>query len=1237
LKKMEPKLKYKFCQRLGDSFKNLASYLGIPVREWNAWQPGSECDEILEWLKNRDRLKELPEALEKIEREDLVDLIQKSQSSDPLYQFFEVPPTEREIQNVNQDWGEAKGQDVAAFFGRTKELEMLEKWILKDKCRLVAVIGIAGIGKTDLSLQLGGIGKTNLSLTLVKQIQDKFNYIIFRSLLNAPPVDQILSGLIKFLSNQKENNLPNEKQMSKFIDYLNQHRCLVILDNAEAILQAGEEDAGQYREGYEGYGDLLEKVGKTEHQSCLLLTSREKPQNISGLAGISKPVRFFELGGLDYIEGKKIFESIGDFSETTDEEWQKLINYYNGNPLALGLVARHIKDVYNSNISTFIKTEKFIFGKPLLKVAKATKERDDIRKLLDWYFFRLPEEEKEVMYWLAINREPISLSELEEDVLSIEAKENLSSTIDSLQRRLPLEKGKKNFTGEDTLSLQPMLIEYMVDRLIEKVHKEIGTQEEEILLFNTHALIKATAKNYVRESQKRLILQPVQNKLTAYLGRETNIGTHLNNIVSKLRENSQLQGYASGNIVNLFCQLKKNLQDYDFSRLTIRQAYLQGINCHNVNFSEAIFDKSVFTKAVGNFISVAFSPDGKLFATGNFNGEISLWQVEDNRQLFKVKGHQEWVKSIQFNSDGSKLATGSYDGKAKIWELQKIWDVNKSEDVFIVKSTHVLQEHQGRIRSVAFNSDGSKLATGSDDTTIKVWDVQTGNCLTTLEGHTKVISSVVFHPDGQILASGSGDTTIKIWNISRGKCQKTLSGHTRWLLSIAFHPAGKILVSSSGDGTLRFWDYHNDKCIKTITSEETDCTSIWSIAFSHDGKTLASGQENSVIKLWNTKGKCFQTLTGYKDRVMFLAFSPDDLILAGASEDRNLRLWNVKDFNCVKNLQAYDLWIISLTCSPDSRIIASGSNDGKIRLWNVAQGQLLQTLEGHSKWVWSVSFSSNGKILASGSEDEKIILWDVNSGKHIKSLRGHTNWVMSVAFSPDGKTLASGSNDMTIKLWDISTGECLQTLLAHDDLVRTVIFSPDGKILASSSNDMTIKLWDISSGRCINTLKEHKGHVLSIAFSPDGQTIASSSEDTTIKIWSLENGECINTLEGHKNRVRSILYASISITSEQVDQIIVTGSDEGIIKMWDSLGKCQKTLSAHENRIWSMAFSLEEQSLMTASGDETIKVWNINTGEYIKTLKPFQPYEGTNITDVEGLTESQKDTLKDLGAVEYKS
>ena len=167
-------------------------------------------------------------------------------------------------------------------------------------------------------------------------------------------------------------------------------------------------------------------------------------------------------------------------------------------------------------------------------------------------------------------------------------------------------------------------------------------------------------------------------------------------------------------------------------------------------------------------------------------------------------------------------------------------------------------------------------------------------------------------------------------------------------------------------------------------------------------------------------------------------------------------------------------------------------------------------------------------------------------------------------------------------------------------------------------------------------MKEHKGHVLSIAFSPDGQTIASSSEDTTIKIWSLENGECINTLEGHKNRVRSILYASISITSEQVDQIIVTGSDEGIIKMWDSLGKCQKTLSAHENRIWSMAFSLEEQSLMTASGDETIKVWNINTGEYIKTLKPFQPYEGTDITDVEGLTESQKDTLKDLGAVEYK-
>ncbi len=275
---------------------------------------------------------------------------------------------------------------------------------------------MGGIGKTRLSIKLGkgGIGKTDLSLKLAKGIQEEFDYVIWRSLINAPLVTDILSDLIKFLSNQKEIDLPDkvDQQISRLLHYLRKHRCLVILDNAEAILQGGEK-TGQYLAGYKDYGKLLTQVGEVDHKSCLLLTSREKPQNISTLAGKRKPVRFLELGGLDYVEGREIFEEISVFSGT-DEEWQKLIEFYNGNPLALELAARHIEKVFFGDISKFLKEGKPIFGKPL---QDDDDKLDDMRKLLDWHFQRLSSEQKEILYWLAINREPVSLSELKEDIL----------------------------------------------------------------------------------------------------------------------------------------------------------------------------------------------------------------------------------------------------------------------------------------------------------------------------------------------------------------------------------------------------------------------------------------------------------------------------------------------------------------------------------------------------------------------------------------------------------------------------------------------------------------------------------------------------------------------------------------------------------------------------------------------------------------------------------------------------
>ncbi|MFB2978448.1 NB-ARC domain-containing protein [Microseira sp. BLCC-F43] len=349
----------------------------------------------------------------------------------------------------HQDWADAP--DVPTFFGRDAELVTLKQWILEDRCRLVAILGIRGIGKTAVSVKLGkgGIGKTDLSLKLARSLQDEFEYVIWRSLLNAPPVTEIIADLIQFLSQQLSTDLPDriDKQISLLLQYLKHHRCLLILDNVETILEAGN-SAGKCKPGYEDYGQLLEKIGEVPHQSCLILTIREKIDKIERLEGKHKPVRFLQLKGLEASEGRHIFNEIGDFSGS-DDEWKQLIEFYNGNPLALEFAAHHIRDEFAGDISEFLRQGKPIFA--------------HLRELLDWHFARLSDCEKEILYWLAIHREPISVANLKDDIVSSIAKERVAESLRSLHNKLPLEKSENRFT------LQPVLIEYITEKLIEKV------------------------------------------------------------------------------------------------------------------------------------------------------------------------------------------------------------------------------------------------------------------------------------------------------------------------------------------------------------------------------------------------------------------------------------------------------------------------------------------------------------------------------------------------------------------------------------------------------------------------------------------------------------------------------------------------------------------------------------------------------------------------------------------------
>ena len=288
---------------------------------------------------------------------------------------------------------------------------------------------------------------------------------------------------------------------------------------------------------------------------------------------------------------------------------------------------------------------------------------------------------------------------------------------------------------------------------------------------------------------------------------------------------------------------------------------------------------------------------------------------------------------------------------------------------------------------------------------------------TTLEGHWSAVNSVCFSPDGTLLASGSSDATIRLWDVKTGNRLHTLTGHRYGVYSVSFSPDGSLLASGSRDDTIRLWDVKTGKRLHTLTGHNDN---VRSVSFSPDGSLLASGSSDDTMGLWDVKtGSHLRTLTGDRGDVLSVSFSPDGSLLASGRLDRTIRLWDVRTGSHLRTLTHGGV-VTSVSFSPDSSLLASGSWDDTIRLWDVRTGKRVRTLTGHSSFVTSVSFSPDGSLLASGSWDDTIRLWDVRTGKRLHTLTGHRSDVYSVSFSPDGTTLASGSQDNTIRLWELT-------------------------------------------------------------------------------------------------------------------------------------------------------------------------------------------------------------------------
>ena len=1086
------------------------------------------------------------------------------------------------------DWG--KATHSTQFYGRSKELARIQQWITNDACRLLTIIG------------KGGVGKTSLAMTVVDAVQEQFEYVFCRSLQFNADRKIMLQDCIHFLSHQSQGEVPEneEQQISLLITYLQQHRCLLIFDNLESIMGTGS-DASSYLEGFGKYNSLFKRLGEVEHQSCILLTSREQPRELVSLEEEIPFVRSYRLAGLDIRDGRDLLNDKGLTGEEKTRD--ALVEHYAGNPLALKLISPLIQESFDGDISKFLDEEKHI--------------STDLYAVLNQQFARLSSLERDALYWLAIERESTSTQILREDVIQVSQKKNVQESLSLLRRRDLIEKNEQGFV------LQNVILEYVTEKLVEQIVQEIDTQAPKVL--TSHVLVKAQTKDYVRESQARFLRKPIVDLLVERYGKA---GTEkkLKALLSVLRQtDAQKPSYAAGNILNLLVALKADLRGYDFSQLAMYQAYLQDVDLPEVQFVGSTFEKSVFIDVIGITLSVAFDPEGELLAVGTANSEIRLWQAKDTKPLQTFFGHHDWVWAIAFRPHSNILASGSGDKTVRLW------------DIHSGQCLKVLTGQNTWFPSVAFTPDGSILAAGGDDHSIRLWSVVSTNqsleiqALKTLEGHTDRVWSVAFSPDGQVLASGSADSTIRLWDVSSGKCLKILSGQAYPIRSVAFAPQGDILASASGDKHVQLWDIHSGQRIQTFEGH-TDW--LRTVAFSADGQVLASAGEDRTIRLWDiASGECLKVLQGHTNRVRSVAFRSGSQVLVSGGEDQTIRLWDRDAGQCVKTLHGYAHPIWTVAFSPDGNILASISEDHlvvRLQLWDTDSGRLLKSLQGYTHRVRSIAFSPNGTTLATGCEDRTVRTWKIHDTNSAKVLQGHTDRVWSVSYSFDGAILASGSEDKTIRLWNAKTDEHIRTLVGHARQIWTVAFSPKENVLASGGEDHTIRFWNASTGECIQVLQGHEDGVWSVAFSPDGNILASGSEDHTIRLWNIATGECLKVLQGHESRVWSVAFSHDG-------SILASSGEDMLVRLWDvSTGQCVNILHGHKKQIRSL--TSHPRSLLFASGsdDGTVMFWDGQTGKCIKTLTSNKPYEHMNITDVMGLEDAQKEVLKALGAIDTK-
>ena len=599
---------------------------------------------------------------------------------------------------------------------------------------------------------------------------------------------------------------------------------------------------------------------------------------------------------------------------------------------------------------------------------------------------------------------------------------------------------------------------------------------------------------------------------------------------------------------------------------------------------------TVFHGHRGRIACLQAAPHRPLFATGGFDTDIRLWELQTGRSVATLSGHREVVIAIAFSPDGQLLASASGDGTVRLWNIA---------DPVHTEHLRMLRRGGTPVSSVAFSSDGRLLAAGST-ADVWIWNLEDSGQTTVLKGHTDVVRCVTFTPDDFRLLSSSSDRTIRLWNVATGELEQTLTGH-KWVVhSLDFSPDGRYLASGSWDRTVRLWQTSDWQHVRTFLGHEGI---IRSVRFTADGRRLVSGGEDRIIRMWNVDDATDAgQMAGHTGMIWELDISPQDGTLISIGEAPRIaddesahgsggtvRLWDaasaterqvqLKWSQRARRAWRIPSWLWEVAVCQESGEVLVALDDATVTAWSLETGRQTGIFRGHERRLKSLDLSQ--ETLATGSEDGTLRIWDVPSRSLTRTIDNGGMAVETIALSPAARLVAMNAPHGECAVYDVSTGARVQTLACSGESVSALAWSPDARQLAVGDSDGTIEIRAMPSGRRVRTMQQHEGRIHDLEWSPDGRLLATAGSDLVACLWDSATGELLHTLRGHLNQVFSVAFSPNGTR-------LATGSTDKTTRVWDvQTGHELLTLRGHADEVTSVAFADGGQTLIAG-----VKGWD---------------------------------------------